>query len=118
MSCLTREGRSQERCRQFFGGLHADDPGAQHQNVHVIVFDTLMSGIMVVAQTGSNAADFISRNGGANPASADQDTALCNSIANGQPDRFGAVGIVVIRLGLVWAQIDNVVARGLQMRRE
>src|SRR5215210_3941950 len=46
---LARERGREEGQRALDGDLRADHPRAEHEHVHVVVFDALVSGVRVVA---------------------------------------------------------------------
>src|ERR1035438_9111714 len=52
----------------------ADDAGAEHQNVHVVVFDALMRGVVVVAKPCADAFELIGRDRNSDPAAANENT--------------------------------------------
>lgn len=70
MSLLARKLGGYETLNKFFSKLEADHPRSQDKHVHVIVLDSLMRRIRVVAETGADSGDFISRNRGANTTAA------------------------------------------------
>ena len=89
--------------------LGADDPGSQHENVHIVVFDTLMGGVGVVTEAGTDSPELVGRHAGTYAASADEHATLGFPIENGASDFLGEVGIVDGGRG-VGAHIDNLVA--------
>ena len=58
------------------GDLDTHDPPAQAEDVHVVVFDPLADGIMVVAQTGPDPLDLVGGHGSPDAAAADDDPAV------------------------------------------
>ena len=55
------------------GNLDTHDPAAQAKDVHIVVFDPLADGIMVVAQTGPDPLDLVGGHGSPDAAAADDD---------------------------------------------
>jgi hypothetical protein len=80
--------------------LLPDDPCAQAQDVHVVVLDALASRIGVMAHTGADTGNLVSRYCHANTATADQQSTFTTTTYDLSSDGGRVVGIV-IRLGRV-----------------
>src|SRR5579864_5335991 len=72
---------------QVFSELHADHARAQHQDVHVVVLHTLMSGIGVVTDRGADALDFIGGHACADTAATDQHATVGIALKDGTAHR-------------------------------
>ena len=57
---------------QFARSFRTDHAGTQHQNVHVIVFDTLVGGIDVMTEARADARKFVRGDRSADPTAANQ----------------------------------------------
>ena len=62
--------------------LGPDDPGAERQDVHVVVLDALVGRVGVVADGGADAADLVRRDARADAGAADEDAALGLAVAD------------------------------------
>ena len=87
----------------------ADDARAKAQHVHVVVFDSLMCGVGVVAHRCAYAWELAGGDRDAGPAAAHDDAALGLPVAKGGGDRFGGIGIVH-RCGGMGPEIEDIVA--------
>src|SRR4051812_24834206 len=79
---------------QLVGDGGADDPAAQHQDVHVVVLDPLMGRVDVVADGGADARHLVGGHAGADTAATDEDRALGASLLDGESDLLRVVRIV------------------------
>src|SRR5579884_49558 len=109
--------RVQKILRQLARQIVPDDARSQHQHVHVVVLDSLMRRIAVVAIAGADSRNLIGRHRCADAASANHDAPVGALLDDRQAHRFGVIGIVG-RLVVVNAQIGNGVAQALQKCRE
>ena len=50
---------AEEGFDDFKGQFGSDDAGADAQDVHIVVFDSLSGGVGVVAEAGSNSWEFV-----------------------------------------------------------
>src|SRR6266545_7322910 len=66
------EAGAKERANELCGELSANDLRAEAEHVHVIVFDTLMSGVDVVADRRTDSVDLAGRDCGADNRAADK----------------------------------------------
>lgn len=111
MSLFIRELCFHERLHEFHGEFFTDDPCPQAQDVHVVVFDSLMSRIGVVTDTGSNAGNLIRGNADPHTASAEQDSTFRFFIENYLPDLHRVVGVIDSAIGIGAAINDFVTSR-------
>ena len=91
-----------------FGDFGADDPGAEAEDIGVVVLDTLGGGIHIVAEGGTNPGHFIRGHTGADAAAAQEDAAVRLLLQHGVTDRFREIG-VIHRIGGVGAQVQDFV---------
>ena len=88
-----RERRGQERDGALDGGLDADDPGPERQDVHVVVLHALVRRVRVVADRRPDPADLVGRDGRADARAADQDAAVRAPVhARPRPARWAKSG--------------------------
>ena len=76
----------------------------------MIVLDALLRGEMVVDERRADACDLVGADRGANAAAADRHAALYLSRNHGLGERHDEVGIVVLRIQRVCAEIHDLVA--------
>src|SRR5690606_21774489 len=81
----------------------------QAEHVHVVVLDTLVRGIGVVAQRGVNSRHLVGGDARADAAAAHHDPALYLTGNHRPRHRLGEIGIVDRALGAVRAQVHNLV---------
>src|SRR5918999_1312801 len=86
------EGSSQLGCE-----LLADDLRADAEHVHVVVLDTLVRRVRVVARRGANTGEFAGGDRRANARAADQDTTLGSARFDRLADLPRLVRIVDLR---------------------
>src|SRR5690348_11026913 len=110
---LVTEPGVQERPHQLPGQLDPDDTRSEHQHVHVVVLDTLVRGVRVVAQPGPDAGQLVGRDRRADAAAADEHAALRAALGHGVSHRRGDIGIVH-RGGAVSAEVQDRVAERLK----
>ena len=63
VALLPRESRSEECLDQLSRKLDADDTGAKAKDIHVVVLDSLMGGLGVVAKAGANTVNLVCGDG-------------------------------------------------------
>src|SRR5213078_4659921 len=71
------EARMQVGANEIDGERWADDLGAEAEHVHVVVLDTLVGGVNVVADRSSDARHLADGDRGADAGAADENAALC-----------------------------------------
>jgi len=79
---------------QLLGQLRSYDTRTEDQHVHVIVFDTLVRGVAVMTKAGTYAGDFVSSDGCAHAAAADENSAFGFAVHNAERKCFGEIRIV------------------------
>jgi len=104
------EGGAQIGANQFFGERNANNSGPQHQHIHIVMFDALMSGISVVAHGRPDSWDLVDGNGRTDAAAADQHAALDGRALDGFTDGFRKIGIIVRRVHHEGTDVDNLMA--------
>ena len=104
-----RKLRAEECVNAFFGGFHSDNSGTQDQDVHVVVFDALVSRIGIVTQARADAANLVRSHTRAYAAAADENAAFRLSRNDSAADFFREIGVVDGRRGIC-SHIENLVA--------
>lgn len=112
MSLFIRELRIHERLHQLYGEFFTNDSRPQAEDVHVIVFDSLMSRIGVVTDASSNTRDLVRSNADPHATSAEQNSAFRLLVENDLSDLHCVVG-VVDRATRVGAAVNHLVASRL-----
>lgn len=79
-----------ERARQF----RADYPRAEDQNVHVVMFHSLVGGVRVMTEAGADTGQLVGRDRGSYAAATDEDSAIGAPLLQGHADGFGVIGII------------------------
>ncbi len=105
---LTGELGTQKRQDQLARERIAHYPASKHQNVHVVVLDSLVRRVRIVAQAGADSAELVRRKRCADTASADQDPAVRFAAAQCLGDSLGEIGIVR-RRGIERAKVERLV---------
>src|SRR4029453_19116943 len=85
----------------------SDGPAAHAKDVHVIVFHSLSSGKMVVNQRGADPGHLVCADGCADSAATDRYAAVPLPRCYGPDKRDDEVGIIIVLLECVGAEIDN-----------
>src|SRR6266850_5810599 len=111
MPLLARVAGGGEGADDLPGDLLPDDPGAEAEDVHVVVLDPLMGGVGVVEEPGADAGELVGGHRHAHAAAADDDAALDVAAPQRAADRFREIGVVVGLRGIVSAKVAHVVAR-------
>src|SRR5262249_60434688 len=94
MTRFAREARLEEGVDQLPGQRLADDPGAQTQQIRVVVLPRLVGGEVIVAEGGPHAAQLVGGDAGAGTAAADHDSGLDPAILDRLPDAACVVGVI------------------------
>src|SRR5689334_14634286 len=103
------EFRTKERANQLRCEGSADHLRADAEDVHVVVLDSLVRRVGVVADRSTDAGELAGGDRGPDPRAADEDTALRASRLDRLAQLAGLVGIVDARLGLEDAEVDGLV---------
>jgi hypothetical protein len=85
----------QERVYEFPRHSRPHNSTAHTQNVHIVVFDSLVGGEMVMNQTCANTWEFIGADRGADAAAAHCDTPSYASRSHRLAERNHKIGIVI-----------------------
>jgi hypothetical protein len=88
----------------------ADNASPEHENIHIIMFYTLVRRVRIVTQSSSRALDFICRNGGPNSTAANQDSPFRGTIGDRLRGQLSEIGVIVVSYVLMGAQVENLVA--------
>jgi hypothetical protein len=104
------EPRTDKSVNQFLGQRAADYPAPQAQHIHIVVLNTLVRRIRVMAQACINARHFIRCDAGSYTAAADQHPTLNRSLDNRFGYSAGKIGVIDRRLGTVGSEIDYLVS--------
>ena len=94
MALFTGEMCGEKGVDQFLRGGCPDDPAAQHQHVHIVMFHTLVGGINVVTEAAANAGELIHRDGCSDTAAANQNAAFGLAGQDGIAHLFRIVGVI------------------------
>src|SRR5262245_26614077 len=116
MSGRVAEFRDQERLNQVPGDGRPDGATTDANDVHVIVFDALSGGEVVMNQSGTGARNLVRADRGPDAAAADGDSALHRTRRDRLGERDDEVRIVVVGARLVRTEIDDIVPGGAQTR--
>jgi hypothetical protein len=95
---------------KFMRQCGTNHTSTEHENVHIVVLDSLMSRIRIVTETGTNARQFVGGHRRADAAAADQHTAVSVAIEENLADSLGIIG-VIDRLRAVCADVHNLMAK-------
>ena len=96
----------------FAGGLDTDDAGAETEHIHIVVLDSLVRRVGIVAEAGAGSADFVGGDAGADAAAADNDAALGLAGGDSSGDGERKVRVVVKRIVLMRAEVGHFVSVG------
>jgi hypothetical protein len=109
MALIAGKMTAEKGTDQFRHQRRPDDARTQAQNIHIIMFDTLVSGINIMANTGINPVDLIRRDAGSHPRTTYQDSAIGSPTHDFAPKLFSKIRIVN-GLGTVSAKIYRFVS--------
>lgn len=112
MTLFASKLRTEEGLDEFDGDGLADDPGADAEDVHVVVLDPLVGGVVVVADAGADAGDLVGGDADADAAAADQNAAVGPTSNNDLANFAGEVGVVDGAVGVCPAVDDGMARRG------
>src|SRR4029450_9982140 len=87
----------------------AHGPPAHAEYVHVIIFDTLTRGEMIVDQPGANARHFVGTYRRADPTAANSHASTHLAGRDGIRERYHEVGIIVTRVQTISTEVHNLV---------
>ncbi len=112
------ELRGQERLDEFFGEEGADDASAQAENVHVVVFNALVSRESVMDQSCPDAGDLVGGNRGTHAAAANSDAAFDLPRGDGACQRYYEIRVIIRGVQFVSAEVRNLMSRLAQHRSQ
>src|SRR5262245_4249364 len=116
MSGRVAEFCDQKRLNEIPRDGGSNGAAADADDVHVIVFDPLSRGKVVMNQSGTSARNFVGADRSPDAAAANGDSAFHGARRNRLGERDDEVRIVVVGTQLVRSEIDDIVSRGAQTR--
>jgi hypothetical protein len=81
--------------------------GPQTEDIHVVMFHTLVRRVGIVAKTGADTGDFVGGYGGTDPAAADQDAPLRFAGNHCPGNRHSEIRIIVLRVKCAGAKVSH-----------
>src|SRR5258708_6672815 len=84
-----------ESDNQFLGHLNSRYAAAETQQIHIVIFHALMSGVILVNKCSPDPGNFVGRNGGADAASANGNSALYLSRCHRPCQGYDKIWVVV-----------------------
>src|SRR5262245_28729085 len=96
----------------------ADGPAIHAEYVHVIIFDTLTGGEMIVDEPGANARHFVGNHRRADTTAANSEASIHLAGRDGLRERHHEVGIIVVRVGLMGAEVHHLVPSRIKFGHE
>lgn len=108
MASVPGETGLQEGSHQFGGGVLADNPTTQAQDVGVVVLHSLVSGVVVVSQHGPYSGQFVGRDRRSGARSAHDDASFDLPGSHSLPHGSGEVRIIH-RVGRMGPEVDEMV---------
>src|SRR6188508_535547 len=109
------EFRTQEGANQLCCEGSADHLGADAEHVHVVVLHALVGRVRVVADRCADPCELAGRDRSADPRPADEDAAVGASLLDRLAELASLVRVVDARLGVERAEVDGLVAAGLDL---
>jgi hypothetical protein len=110
---FTRKLRAEEGLDTIVRGFDANHARAEYENIHIVMFDALVGGVMVVTESRADTFDLVGGDTRADTAAADENRAFGLVCEESVSDFGGEIG-VVDGGGGVGPDIDNLVAFGLE----
>src|SRR5262245_35844992 len=96
----------------------ADSPATHAEYVHVIIFDTLAGGKMIVDEPGTNARHLVGTYRGADSTAADSQASIHLAGHDGLRERHHEVGIIVKRVQTMGAEVYYLVPSRIKFGHE
>ena len=118
MSLGAAELGPQKSLNQVPSDRRPNRPAAHANNIHVIVFNALHGREVVVNDRGSDAVHLVGAHRSANATAADRHAALYLSRDDRARQRHDEIGIVVRWIQAMGAEIDDLMPRRAQVRRQ
>jgi hypothetical protein len=106
---IADETRRQEGCEDFLRQSRTDDARSQTQDIHIIVLDSLVGGIGIVAHTRIDTFQLVRSDARPHPGPAQQNPARGLTSLDGTPNFHGKIGIVIQRIEAVRSQVEGFV---------
>ena len=118
MALFAGEICGEERTDQVASGFRTDDARAEDEDVHIVVLDPLPGRVVIVADGGADAGDFVRRDTRADPRAADQNAPLGATFQQFDDDGPGKIGVVVGREGIRRAEVGDGMTRFREPRKQ
>lgn len=113
MTLLTRKTGSNEGSNELPRELSTDDPRAQAQNIDVIMFNSLVCGIGIVAKSSPHAFHLISSDTSSHAAATNENCPCNLALLDCLSNRASDIRIIR-RLLIVHPEIENIQTSGLE----
>src|SRR5262245_20295310 len=110
------EFRGQKRLNEIPRDGGPDGAATDADDVHVVVFDPLSRGKVVMNQSGTGARNLVGADRGADAAAANGDSTLHGARRHRLSERDDEVRIVVVGAQLVRSKINDIVSGGAETR--
>src|SRR5262249_17378966 len=94
MAILAKKFRAEESAGQFAGDFRPDDARAENQDIHIVVLDSLMGRMNIVAKPGAYARNLVGGDGRAHTAATHDDAPFCLPGDDGSTHRGCKIGII------------------------
>jgi hypothetical protein len=107
----------EEGIDQIARSLKSNDSAADAKHVHVVVFDALVSRVVVLNEPGANSWNLVRANGRAHSTAANRQTAAHLAVSSLLRERNHEIGIAVAGIQNVGPEIDHLVARLSEINR-
>ena len=118
MTLLPAELRRQKSIDEFDSYSQTNGPASHAEDIHVVMFDTLMGRVMLDNQSRTNAWYLVRANRGADSAATHRHTAFDCAGRYGSRERNHEIGIIVCRIQTVRAEFHQLVTRLSKMIRQ
>src|SRR5215831_4999646 len=99
--------RSQVCLDKVPGHFRTNGPASHAEYVHVIIFDTLMGGEMIVDESGANALHFVGTHRGADATAANSQASIHVAGGDGIREKNHEVGIIVSRVQGIGTEVHH-----------
>jgi hypothetical protein len=105
----------EKRLHEIPGDAGAHGATAHAEDVHMIVFDSLLGGEMIMDQAGMYSLDLIGTDRSPDTAAADRNTALHLTGHDSMSQRNNVVGIVIVMAKLMGPEVYNLMPGSLKL---
>ena len=106
---FAREVRAEKGMNAFQGRLGANYARPEDQDVHIVVFDSLVGRVGVVAEAGADAFNFVGRDAGSDARATDEHASFGLMMKNGVANFRGKIGVVDCSGG-IGSDVHNLMA--------